>query len=73
MEAFADMRIIRMKKEWEFNELENYRMCRFSSIGLTRYWKSIDLAVKHWDHFIAMKRFKKTFQSACLAKDAEDN
>ena len=61
METFADMRIIRMKKEWEFDDNSIYRLGHYSSEGLRRYWQSIDQAVRHWDTFIASKKASLKF------------
>ena len=50
------MKIVRMKKEWDFDDSSIYRLGKYSSEALDRYWQSLDQAVRHWDTFISMKK-----------------
>ena len=65
VDTSQEMHIMHMKKEREFDDSQLYHFGRYPTIGLESYWKSIDLTVKHWDSFIATKKFKKNFQQAC--------
>ena len=65
MDTFTNMKVIRMKKEWDHEDNTLFRFGRFSSKGLDKYWASIDVAVKHWDTLFATKKFQKKFREAC--------
>ena len=38
VDTFSNMKMIRMKKEWEFDDPSIFRLGKFSSEGLDRYW-----------------------------------
>ena len=61
MESYSSMRILKIKKEWDAFDESFFHNRTYSSLGLEKYWKSIDLAFKHWETFI--KPRANTFRS----------
>ena len=43
---------IRLKKEWNADDIRLFEHNRFTSLGLIKYWSSIDLSFKHWDTIV---------------------
>ena len=49
---FPEMGTLKMKKFWEYNNLQLFIDRRFTAVGLEIYCKSIDSTFWHWDTFM---------------------
>ena len=49
---FPEMKTLKMKKFWEYNDLQLVINRNYMAQGLNMYWKSIDSAFRHWDTFV---------------------
>ena len=63
MKLYSTMRCIKLKEVWEYSDTYSVVNGRFTPEGLSKYWKSIDSAIKFnvvkHDEFLTCEKFRK--------------
>ena len=62
----TNMSVLRMVKVWDQDDSKNfvYETYRFTSLGLTRYWQSVDAAIRYWTVVVTQKLAKNQNKSS---------
>ena len=68
--TFTSIRIMKMKKHWNFDDANLFKHNRFSSTGLAKYWMSVDSGLEYNDNY---KREKADYQQELRTADETTN